>query len=64
MIKIILEKKINYKILNISKNEIPEQYLDWSKAKEILKWQPKITFESGIKETFIWHKNEKSKNKK
>jgi nucleoside-diphosphate-sugar epimerase len=47
--------KTNYKILNISKNEIPEQYLDWSKAKKILNWEPKISFENGIKETFKWY---------
>jgi len=52
-----LETKINYRILNIAKNEIPEQYLDWTKAKEILNWQSKTTFENGIKETFDWFKN-------
>ena len=52
-------KKINYKILNVAKNEIPEQYLDWTKAKEILNWEPKISFEDGIKETFDWFKNKK-----
>jgi len=53
----ILGQKINYKILNIAKNEIPEQYLDWSKAKKILGWQPKTSFEEGIKESFKWYKN-------
>jgi len=52
-----LDKKINYKILNIAKNEIPEQYLDWTKAKEQLGWQPKTSFEKGIKETFDWYKD-------
>ena len=52
-----LETKINYRILNIAKNEIPEQYLDWTKAKEILNWQSKTTFENGIKETYNWYKN-------
>ena len=53
----ILGQKINYKILNIAKNEIPEQYLDWTKAKRILGWQPKYSFEKGIKETFRWYKD-------
>lgn len=53
----ILRTKINYKILNITKNEIPEQYLDWTKAKEILNWQPETSFEQGIKETYNWYKN-------
>jgi len=53
----ILGTKTNYKILNISKNEIPEQYLDWSKAKEKLNWEPKTSFEQSIKETYNWYKN-------
>lgn len=48
--------KINYKILNIAKNEIPNQYLDWTKANKILNWQPETNFEQGIKETYNWFK--------
>ena len=51
----ILGQKINYKILNIAKNEIPEQYLDWTKAKEKLGWSPKTSFENGIQKTFDWY---------
>ncbi|MFA6077245.1 MAG: GDP-mannose 4,6-dehydratase [Candidatus Paceibacterota bacterium] len=54
----ILGAKINCKILNTTKNEIPEQYLDWTKAKTILNWEPKISFDQGIKETFNWFINE------
>lgn len=53
----ILGVNVNYKILNIAKNEIPKQYLNWSKAKKMLKWQPKTSFEKGIKESFEWYKN-------
>jgi len=53
----ILKVKVNYRILNIAKNEIPEQYLDWTKVKKILGWQPKTSFEEGIKESFKWYKN-------
>lgn len=53
----ILNVKVNYKILNIAKNEIPEQYLDWTKAKERLKWRPKTSFEQGIKESFSWYRD-------
>lgn len=49
--------KINYKILDVAKNEIPTQYLDWSKAKEKLNWKPETSLENGIKETFNWFKN-------
>src|SRR3989338_1458473 len=57
-----LGTKISYKILNTAKNEIPAQYLDWSKAKEKLQWQPNTSFEQGIKETFDWHKNSHLEN--
>jgi len=53
----ILNAKINYKALNIAKNEIQEQYLDWSKANARLLWEPKTSFEQGIKESFDWYKN-------
>jgi nucleoside-diphosphate-sugar epimerase len=43
--------------LNTAQNEIQEQYLDWSKAKKILVWEPKTSFEEGIKETYNWFKN-------
>jgi CDP-glucose 4,6-dehydratase len=55
----VLGTKTNYKIMNVSKNEIPEQYLDWTKAKKILNWQPKTSFEDGIRKTFSWFKNKK-----
>ncbi|MBI2054295.1 MAG: GDP-mannose 4,6-dehydratase [Candidatus Staskawiczbacteria bacterium] len=55
-IEATLGNKINYRILNIAKNEIPEQYLDWSKAKKKLNWQPETSFEQGIKETHGWLK--------
>lgn len=53
----ILKVKVNYKILNTAKNEIPKQYLDWRKAKKMLNWQPKTSFEEGIKESFNWYKD-------
>ena len=52
----ILGKKLEHKVLNIAKNEIPKQHLDWSKAKARLAWEPKFSFENGIKESFEWYK--------
>lgn len=48
--------KINYKILNIAKNEIPEQYLDWKKAEIALGWRPETRFNEAIIKTFDWYK--------
>ncbi len=56
-IKDILKVKINYQILNTAKNEIPEQYLDWTKINKTLGWQPEMSFEEGIKKSFDWYKN-------
>jgi len=53
----ILKVKVNYQILNTAKNEIPEQYLDWTKINKTLGWQPEMSFEKGIKESFNWYKN-------
>ncbi len=52
-----LSEKVNYTILNIAKNEIPQQYLDWTKANARLDWSPKTSFEEGIKKTFNWYKD-------
>lgn len=52
----ILGQEIKYNILNIAKNEIPKQYLDWTKAKEKLDWEPTTNFEEGITETYRWYK--------
>jgi len=53
----ILNVKIPYNILNIAKNEIPEQRLDWTKAKTLLGWQPQYSFEQGVKESFEWYRS-------
>ncbi|MBI2448549.1 SDR family NAD(P)-dependent oxidoreductase [Candidatus Microgenomates bacterium] len=53
----IVGKKCKYKILDNQKNEIPKQSLNFDKAKELLNWKPKYTFEEGIRETFEWYKN-------
>ena len=43
-------------ILNESKNEIPKQYLDASKASELLGWSPAYSLEAGLLETVSWYK--------
>lgn len=42
-------------ILNNMKNEIPHQYLDASKAKNILGWRPRYEMEDGLRETIKWY---------
>ena len=51
----IIDKKINYKILNLAKNEIYEQYLSTEKVEKFFGWKTKYSFEDGIKETIKWY---------
>ncbi len=54
----IIGKKIEYKIINNQKNEIPEQSLNFAKAEKILGWKSKYDFNQGILETFEWYKQQ------
>lgn len=55
VIEKILKRKIQYKILNIAKNEIPYQSLDYTKAKGTLNWKPSNSFKSTAKKIFKWY---------
>lgn len=52
----IMDRKCKYKILNVQKNEIPSQSLNFEKAEKVLGWKSRYSFEEGIKETFNWYK--------
>ncbi len=52
----ILNKECKHKILNIQKNEIPFQSLNFEKATKILGWKSQYAFEEGIVETYDWYK--------
>ena len=45
--------------IKLRKDEILKVYPKISKAKKILKWQPKIKFESGLISTIRWYQNAK-----
>ncbi|MFA5062294.1 MAG: NAD-dependent epimerase/dehydratase family protein [Patescibacteria group bacterium] len=53
----VIDVKINYKILNNQKNEIPGQSLNFAKADRILGWSPHSDFESAVKETYAWYQH-------
>ena len=58
LIKIVeknLSKKIEYKILNTAKNEIPYQSLDYSKIKKTLGWKPKENIKSTVERILGWY---------
>lgn len=59
LIKLIektLKTKIRYKILNIAKNEIPYQSLDWSKIRKFLDWHPRYIVKNTAEKTYRWYK--------
>ncbi len=56
-ISAIIGKKIDYKIVNNQKNEIPSQSLNFDKAEKILGWKSKYSFADGVKETYEWYKS-------
>lgn len=52
----IVGKTVKIDILNQAKAEIPKQYLNGSKIKNTIEWEPKTNFEEAIRETFDWYK--------
>ena len=42
-------------ILNNAKAEIPEQYLDATKAKKLLGWQARFDLKTGLKQSIAWY---------
>lgn len=55
LIEKVLNKKIKYKILNIAKNEIPYQSLDYSKINKALGWKPKKSIKSTAGKILGWY---------
>lgn len=50
-----LGKKVPYKILNSTKNEIPYQSLDYEKVRKAFGWKPKYTLKNTSGEIFKWY---------
>ena len=44
-------------VRNTAHGEIHSQYLDATKAKEVLGWQPAYTLDSGLTETIAWYRD-------
>ena len=56
-VKTILGLKVDYKILSIAINEIPEQSVNFNKIRSRLGWEPKNNFESSIPQIYEWYKS-------
>lgn len=55
LIETTLGKKVNYKILNIAKNEIPYQSLDYTKIQTKLGWKPISSLTRVISSIYKWY---------
>lgn len=44
-------------VLNQASEEIPNQYLDCGKARRVLDWAPRYSFDSGLAETIAWYRD-------
>ena len=44
------------RILNEASHEIPKQYLDCSKARQLMGWQPSFTMDEGLTEAIEWYR--------
>ena len=51
-------------IQNTAQGEIYSQYLDLSRARDLLKWQSEFTLEQGLSETIEWYRDYLSKTGK
>jgi CDP-glucose 4,6-dehydratase len=47
---------IELDVRNEAKNEIPHQYLDATKAREMLDWYPQFTLDEGLAKTIGWYR--------
>ncbi|MBI2651619.1 GDP-mannose 4,6-dehydratase [Candidatus Woesearchaeota archaeon] len=52
----LMGKNVKPKILGEAKNEIDRQYLDSTKAKNVLGWEAEYDIDSGLKETIEWYR--------
>ena len=52
----LMGSELQPEIRNEAVNEIRKQYLNASKAKQLLGWSPLFTLEQGLENTIAWYK--------
>lgn len=57
LLKLMNKSYLKIEIKNQANNEIKHQYLSAEKARNMLNWYPKYSFEDGLKETIDWYNN-------
>jgi len=57
----LMDKVPKYKVLNLAKCEIVDQYLSAGKARRVLGWRPKYSLDQGLREAISWQQREAKK---
>jgi len=50
------QESLSPQVLNQASHEIREQFLDCSKARRLLNWQPHYTLDEGLRQTIDWYR--------
>lgn len=56
ILEVLGKQHLPLTILNQATNEIPKQYLDCSKARRLMHWEPKYTLEDSLRDTAQWYR--------
>lgn len=54
----LMDSKLVPDVRNEASNEIPHQYLDASKAREVLGWRPGFGLDEGLRKTIAWYREQ------
>jgi CDP-glucose 4,6-dehydratase len=53
----LMESQLQPVVLNEATNEIPQQYLDSTRAREMLGWRPTFDLDEGLRRTIVWYRD-------
>ena len=56
LLRLMDAEHLKPEILGQGSREIPAQYLDCEKARQLLDWEPEFTLEQGLRETIDWYR--------
>lgn len=56
ILEVLGKQHLPLTILNQATNEIPKQYLDCTKARRLMHWEPKYTLEDSLRDTAQWYR--------
>jgi len=57
VLRLMNKESLIPKVLDQASHEIRDQYLDCSKARRMLHWQPRYALDDGLRETIAWYRD-------